>query len=81
MDKLVQLLQLAAGLMVRVGGLCRVVGFEKMRGGQVIAGGVHQVRTRILSCKRVGSLEDLIGGLCRGYFALTLSVIALSDRI
>jgi hypothetical protein len=50
MNKLVQLLQLAAGLVVRVGGLCRIVGFEKMRGGQVIAGGVQQVHTRILSC-------------------------------
>ena len=81
MNKLVQLLQLVAGLVVRVGGLCRVVGFEKMRGGQVIAGGVHQVRTRILSCKRISFLEDVIGGLCRGNFALALSVIALSNRI
>ena len=81
MNKLVQLLQLAAGLMVRVGGLCRVVGFEKMRSGQVIAGGVHQVRTRILSRERVGFLQDFIGGLCRGYFALALPVIALSNRI
>ena len=81
MNKLVQLLQLVAGLMVRVGGLCRVVGFEKMRGGQVIAGGVHQVRTGIVSCERVGFLEDFIGGLCRGYLALALSIIALSDRI
>ena len=81
MNKLVQLLQLAAGLMVRVGGLCRVVGFEKMRGGQVIAGGVQQVHTRIQSCERVGLLQDFIGGLCRGYLALALSVIALSNRI
>ena len=81
MKKLIQLLQLVAGLMVCVGGLCRVVSFEKMRGGQVIAGGVHQVRTRIVSCERVGLLEDFIGGLCRGYFALALPVIALSNRI
>jgi hypothetical protein len=81
MNKLIQLLQLVAGLMVRVGGLSRVVGFEKMRGGQVIAGGVHQLRMRILSCKRVGFLQDFIGGLCRGNFALALSVLALSNRI
>ena len=69
MNKLVQMLPLVASLMVCVGRLFRVVGFEKMRGGQVIAGGVHQVRTRIVSCERVGLLEAFIGGLCRGYFA------------
>jgi len=34
-----------------------------------------------VSCERVGLLEDLIGGLCRGYRALAVSVIALRDRI
>jgi hypothetical protein len=81
MNKLVQVLQLVAGPMVRAGGFCLVMGFEKMRGGQVIASGVYQVRTRIVSYERVGFPQDFIGGLCRGYFALALPVIALSNRI
>ena len=34
-----------------------------------------------VSCGRVALQEDFIGGLCRGYRALALSVLALCDRI
>src|SRR5512143_3733342 len=81
MNELIQVLQLAAGLVVCVGRLSRIEGLEKMCGGQVVAGRLHHMGARIVSGKRIGFLEDIIGRLCRGDFAFALPVITLSDRI